>query len=87
MTNTLERFRIALAMQRSCFSLSVPTREMRRRDSGANGYAPSGEVVTAFGNGGVEVPENVDIDRLWRLFSNVFRGYQMHATQGLKLEE
>jgi len=88
MTNTLERFRIALAMQRSCFSLRICPHELRDRlDSGANDYVPSGKVLAAFGNGGLEVPENIEIDRLWRLFRNVFGRDQMHTTERFELIE
>lgn len=88
MTSTLERLRIALAMQRSCFSLGCVDMSCGVGILAPQvAYAPSRKIITTFGNRGIEVPEHVDVDHFRRLFRNIFRGYQMHTTECFKLRE
>lgn len=81
-SNTLDLFRIARAMQSSCFSLCGT---LQRTSSGrTRNRLPGGEVIPALGHGGIEVTENVDVDRGDRiLFLRV--GDEMDTAERLEL--
>jgi hypothetical protein len=82
MTSTLDRFRMALAMQSNCFSLDrvenmlcVTLRVF---------HLPSGEVFTALRHGRLKVVEHVDVDTVFRRFRVSGRD-QVNTTQCLIL--
>jgi hypothetical protein len=82
MTSTLDRFRMALAMQSSCFSL----------DGGENMlcatqriiHLPSREVLATLRNRRFKVTEHVDVDTVFRSFL-VSRWDQVNTAQCLIL--
>ena len=82
-TSTLDRLRIARAMQRSCFSLFLLVYK-----SGIHMVdSPGRKVFSALRYSEIQVTEHVRIDRFRIFFCCIFRWDQMNATNGLELTE
>jgi hypothetical protein len=85
MTRTFDLFRIARAIQSSCFSLQNNC-ELKKVMVLIQSL-PSREVLSTLGYRRIEIPENVGINSFKRFFWSVLRGYQMNTTKSGELRQ